>query len=396
MPVKRVSFLTTSYPLSAQSLSGVFVWRLVRALSASVAIEVITPADTDVVKRQTAGGVTVMPCRYAPRHWQRLAHTPGGIPVALNGRPMLRLLLPVLLLSMFAGAFRGAGGSDLLHANWAVCGCIAGLAGFLRRRPVITTLRGDDVTRARRALTDRLLLRLCAALSARIVCVSADMRAWLDAEFPKFAAKTELIENGVDEAFLAMGEGRDYARASGPVRLIAVGSLIPRKGFDQIIHAVGRAAKRIDVTLTIVGSGPEEAALRALVAAERLEKQVILAGAVAAMEIPARLGAADVFVLASHSEGRPNVLVEALASGLPAIATDIPGNRELIDHGHTGLLFRDGEVDDLASEIVRLGGDPELRRGLGTRGRELVLRRGLTWKGCAAKHLALYAAVAAG
>ncbi|MGQ0656502.1 MAG: glycosyltransferase [Chromatiales bacterium] len=395
MTLTRVTVVTTSYPISPGSISGIFVSRLVHALSRSVEVSVVTPADRTSRATAKQGAIAVIPCRYAPRRWQVLAHAPGGIPVALTDKPALKLLLPAMLLSLLIRSLREAGRSNVIHANWAVCGCIAGLAGFIRRRPVVTTLRGEDVTRAAQSFTDRLLLRMCGALSARVICVSTDMREWLRARFPGIARKTELVENGVDGDFLAVGERRVFRHATSPLRLITVGSLIPRKGVDQIIRALIQAGKVSDATLTIVGSGPEQVALQGLVAEKNLGDRVRFIGRVAASDIPGWLADSDIFVLASHSEGRPNVAVEAMATGLPVIASNIPGVTELVEHGQTGLLFRDGDIAGLARCIMDLGRDADLRRRIGMRGRQLILERGLTWTNCAARHLALYQTVLA-
>lgn len=386
----RVTVITTSFPISSGSLSGIFVARLFGEIAKSIDVAVLTPGDSKGSATVRRGALTIIPCNYAPRAWQLLAHAPGGIPAAVGHSPWLKLLIPGLLLSLLWHCNRDSRSSDVLHANWAVCGCIAGIVGAVRDRPVVTTLRGEDVTRAARCWPDRFLLRLCAALSDKIICVSSDMRDWLTTRIPGAVGKTELIENGVDADFLTEGYLRTYVHPGGPVRIVTVGSLVPRKGVDQIIRALARTDGAVDATLTIVGSGPEDAALRALAAAENVDAKVRFAGSLPAEEVSHCLGRADVFVLASHSEGRPNAVLEAMATGLPVIASDISGIRELVRHGQSGLLFRDGDIDQLAACMIDLCGDAERRRTLGMRAHKEVIERGLTWERCAEKHLALY------
>jgi glycosyltransferase involved in cell wall biosynthesis len=89
-------------------------------------------------------------------------------------------------------------------------------------------------------------------------------------------------------------------------------------------------------------------------------------------ELPRWLAGADAFVLPSFTEGHPKALIEAMASGLPCIASDCPGNRSLIRDGETGLLFDPSSAAALARALERALGDPALGRALGRRARTLV------------------------
>ena len=91
------------------------------------------------------------------------------------------------------------------------------------------------------------------------------------------------------------------------------------------------------------------------------------------------LGRADALVLASYQEGRPNVVLEAMAARLPVIASDIPGTTELVSHNETGLLFQPGDVEGLAAQIDSLRDDLALRSRLGEAGRAFVVENELNW-----------------
>src|SRR5262249_44902409 len=182
--------------------------------------------------------------RYAPRRLQTLAHAPGGIPVALRTRKWAFLLVPGFLLAMFASCLRLGRSIDIIHANWAICGCIAGLAGRLLCVPVITSLRGDDITRAQRSFADRLILSLCLHWSHAVVTVIHAIEAWIQERYPHHTSKICTIENGVEDVFLALPAGHNTAPSEPRLRLLTVGSLIARKGVDQIIAAVHRLPER--------------------------------------------------------------------------------------------------------------------------------------------------------
>jgi len=92
-------------------------------------------------------------------------------------------------------------------------------------------------------------------------------------------------------------------------------------------------------------------------------------------DVPRHLAETDVFVLPSRSEGISNALLEAMAHGVPSIATDIPGNRDLIEDGRTGLLVPPDDAKALSEALLRLAGDRSLRETLGRAGRRLVEER---------------------
>ncbi|MGH8637214.1 MAG: glycosyltransferase, partial [Burkholderiales bacterium] len=83
---------------------------------------------------------------------------------------------------------------------------------------------------------------------------------------------------------------------------------------------------------------------------------------------------ADLFALPSHSEGSPNALLEAMAAGMPVVASDVGGVAEIVAHGRTGLLVRRGDTQALAASLQRLAADPDLRRQLGAAARAHVRR----------------------
>jgi len=149
----------------------------------------------------------------------------------------------------------------------------------------------------------------------------------------------------------------------------ALGRIVAIKDYPTLLHAAEELLTRgIDVHVLIVGSGPELAALRELVRASRqLSDRVVFTGV--CDDIPGLLNTMDVFVLPSISEGMSNTLLEAMASGLPVVATDVGGNPEIVENERSGLLFRPGDVKALADRLARLAGDEMLRSELGNAAR---------------------------
>lgn len=385
----HVAIVTTSYPLSPGSTSGIFVSRLVRQLPATIRKTVITPCPDHAATARDEQDIRIQCFRYAPTAWQRLAHRPGGIPAAFHNCRWLLLLLPGMLLAMLIACIRTGRKSDLIHANWSLNGFIAGIAGKLTATPVMTTLRGSDVERLEQSRLQRLVLYACLRLNHRIVTVSEAIRDDVCRRYPRFRARITSIPNGVGNDFLDIP--LDRPRETDSFRITAIGNLSANKRIDTIIRAASRSACSRMLRLNIVGSGPEFDSLRTCARdATANGVEVEFSGSITPDGIPAVLAATDVFVLASRSEGRPNVVLEAMAAGLPVLAADIAGVRELIRHEETGLLFAGGDEHALAAQLDRLLNDVTLRQRLGRAARAFIHDNALTWEQCAASYTALY------
>jgi colanic acid/amylovoran biosynthesis glycosyltransferase len=183
--------------------------------------------------------------------------------------------------------------------------------------------------------------------------------------------KLALVRCGVDpQAFGAVA--RDGA--SGALRVLVVGRLVPGKGYSLLLEALADVVARgHDVTLEIVGEGPAGDALRSRAAALGVDGRVRWLGAVGQDEIRRHYERADAFCLPSFAEGVPVVLMEAMAVQLPVVATRIAGIPELIEDGVGGLLVAPARADELADALARLAASPDLRERLGRAGREAVI-----------------------
>lgn len=368
--------LTTSYPLRDESSAGVFVRRLYENLPEPWQVDVVCPCDASDNVIVSKGRIRVHAVRYAPRRWRVLAQSSGGIAVRLREAPLRLVLVPVLIAALWWRCIVVSRRAHLLHANWAICGAIAALVSLMTRCPVVTTLRGDDVTRAEHSLLDRWLLRLAVRGSATIVCVSEAMALRLREQFPGRSADIRVCFNGVDPSFLFTGR---TSPRPGHLRVVAVGSLIERKGFDILIRALARMKHRDGVSLRVAGEGPERDSLLELSRNYHLLKRVDLHGHIPPSELPDFLKEADVFVLSSRSEGRPNVVVEALASGLPVICSDLPGVKDLVVPGVNGWLVPVEDVAGFAAALDEAYSDPQERERRGNAARARILAASHGW-----------------
>lgn len=388
----NVLVVSTSFPLHKNSVSGIFVERLVRALSKYCILTVITSCASDSSIKASDTPYFLSCFRYAPRSWQVLAHEPGGIFTAIRRNYFLLILVPGLVLSLFFACLLKAKGKQIIFANWSICGFIAGVVGWLRGIPVITTLRGSDVNLVKHSFFNHWLLAFTIALSHRTVTVSAALARVLTHRYPQLAGRIRMIPNGVDDSLLYLE--RLPPRSEVKLRLVFIGNLIPLKGVDTILRAL--AVLPPDISLKIVGEGVQRKALEELGITSGINQQVVFTGALPPESIPTILRESDALILASHSEGRPNVVLESLAAGLTVIATNIEGTSELVIDGQTGLLFPPGDTDALRSCIERLYLDPVLCRRLGERGREWIREQGLFWQNTAAAYAGLFEEVISG
>jgi len=153
--------------------------------------------------------------------------------------------------------------------------------------------------------------------------------------------------------------------------LITIGRLIPLKRIDQIIKIIPQLD---NVKLIVAGDGPEKKPLERLVASLNLRDRVLLTGQVSQEEVPIYLRASDVFVLNSETEGLSHVLLEAMAVGVPIIATGAGGNPEVVEDGVNGLLIPIGDQEKLTEAILRVLQDRELAGEFVKRSRDKAAR----------------------
>mgnify|MGYP001380045090 CR=1 len=361
-------------------------------MPSGILVTIITPASIRVGSPLVRNGVHIFPVRYAPRSMQRLAHEPGGLPVALRHSPLLYVILPLLICQLALKTLWSGRRTRLIHANWAVNGCIAGIAGALTGRPVLTSLRGEDVSRARVRLGAKITLSMALRMSSRIVAVSHDMAVWLRETFPWAAGRISVIENGVAPAFLAIGADRKPSTLSTPL-IVSVGSLIPRKGHCVLIAALALCAD-LPWQLRLIGDGPSQAGLAEQAKALGLAERVHFVGTQAPDLVTKHLAEASLFAFPSLAEGRPNALLEAMATGLPIVASEIDGVTELMVSETTGLLTPPHDEAALALALRTLLTDAAMASRLGVAAHAHIETLGLTWPAAAQRYADLYRALA--
>jgi len=253
---------------------------------------------------------------------------------------------------------------DILHANSSKAGVLGRLAAVAARVPVrIFTVHGwgfqafSGLASALYRWADRVM----SPMTTVTICVGEGERAAGLAARTCREDRTVVIRNAVDVT--AAPKAR---HGSGTPRIITVGRLQAPKDPVTLVRALA-GLKAESFTAVVVGDGPARSLLETEIRRLGLDGAVELAGE--CTNVRERLAAADVFVLSSSQEGLPLSVLEAMAAGLPVVATAVGGIPELVVHGETGLLVPRRDVESLSAALARLIADPALRRRLGAAGR---------------------------
>jgi len=202
-----------------------------------------------------------------------------------------------------------------------------------------------------------------------VIAVSADARAQMLAHGIRAPRGVDVVENGIDLS-------RYPARtpAIGSATIVQVGRLDRIKGQDVLLDALPAVRRAVPAArLLLVGDGPARATLTAQAERLGIADAVEFVGAVD--DVRPFLARAELFVLPSRSEGISLALLEAMATALPVVATDVGGNREVIDSPAVGILVAVDDAGALASGIARLLGDPAGAGAMGRAARAAIAQR---------------------
>ena len=254
---------------------------------------------------------------------------------------------------------------DVVHVHEPLTPSASMYAALAATAPVVATVH---------AYLDRsVVMELAAPVLRRVwrrvrvgIAVSEAAAAFLHRALP--AAVLEIVPNGVDvAAFAAAGPRADLPAGR---RILWVNRLDAQKGFPVALAAFSKVLVEVpDAVLVVVGEGKDREALRLLTASALA--RVNMRGAVENEGIPPYHAASEVFVAAAVGQESFGItLVEAMAAGVPVVASDIPGYREVVADGVEGLLVPPRDPDALAAGLVRILRDPRLAARLGAAGRE--------------------------
>ncbi len=283
---------------------------------------------------------------------------------------------------------------DLTHSFFTVpCGVISLYLKMTKKIPYIISLRGSDVP----GYSERFkfiyfilkpLIKLIWRKSAAVISNSQGLRDLATQTDRK--QKIEVICNGIDVNNFHPDESK---RAKDKFIITLGGTRITaRKGINYLIEALSTLAPKYpNIFLRLVGEGNEKEALTSLIKELNLEKFVDFAGLISRDKIATYYQEASVFVLPSLNEGMSNAMLEALASGLPILATQTGGTEELVEDEINGMIIKMKDAEDLAEKIEMILKNDVLRVQMGLASREKAQE--MSWENVARKYYLLYSRV---
>jgi len=398
----KVLMVTSSYPKRPGDVTAPFIESIARGVAArGHRVDVVLPWHPQL-ERGEDEPVRFHPYRYAPFARWALWGYAQSLEADVRIRPGVYLLAPLVAAALrrrVAERLR-AERYDVVHAHWLVPNAV--LVDDLPRlhgAPLVVSLHGSDVFVAERKRWLRSAARRCLERAGAVTACSGDLhrRALALGAAP---ARTRTVPYGVDlERFRpeAVRPAMREALGTPPGRLLvlAVGRLVEKKGFRHLIDA---AARSPHLHLAIAGEGDLADALRRQ--AEATGASVHFAGALDREAVPTALATADVVAVpsvvdvAGNVDGLPNVLLEALASGRPVVASRVAGIPDVVRDGENGVLVPPGDAGALSEALERLAGDEATRRRLGAAARDDAARH-LTWPAAARAFEESYAQAAA-
>ena len=271
--------------------------------------------------------------------------------------------------------WQAAEGADVVHIHSALAPTVTVLRAALlalaargRRAAVVMHAHGGNIESWLTTPARRLLMQLAMLPAHRVVAVWTAGERALRRVLP--GSRIQLIDNGVPLVDPVSTEPAVGARAPGPPRILYVGLLTPRKGVLDLAAASRILRERgIDHELCLLGGTPDEGPEAEAAVREHLPEWTRLLGTREPSEMPAAYAQADVFCLPSWWEAMPLSVLEAMASSLPVVATDVGDVSRAVQHGRTGLVVPPRDPDRLADALARLLGDAAERRRMGARGR---------------------------
>lgn len=277
----------------------------------------------------------------------------------------------------------------LIHAHWIFPqGTVAVLLGKLFRIPVIVTAHGSDAFLLKGrviGLLKRWTVKQCPIWTSNSRATSGAV------EFDELS-EPHIIPMGVDYQRFVLGDRKSITKQHKLI-LLFVGRLVETKGVANLLKAYALLSEdlRVRTELWIIGDGEEIERLKSLAINYRINDKVVFLGRLPNDKLPDYYAAADIFVSPSMIEGQGVTFLEALASGVPIICSNVGGIGEIIKHGETGLLVSPNDVHELSEAINRLITDRDLRINLSKTGKKTA--EAYDWQSIAEQFISLYSSI---
>ncbi len=372
----NILVFTSLWPNGGQPGFGVFVKNRIAAMARLDGVSVRVVAPIPYFPKRLRFSI-------APERWRRMALIPEREMIDGIETFHPRCLVTPKLGMSFYGRWMASGAEKLvrrLHAEWPIDvvdahyvypdGYAATMLAGRLNIPVVITARGTDVNLFSRMPLIRPMLRKALMRAQGVIAVSDALKRRM-IELGVEAEKIAVVRNGVDREIFYPRDREESRRRLGldaqSQIILTIGALVPLKGIDRLIGAMA-LMRDTNAKLYVIGEGPERDALESRIAKHDLTDRVVLVGARPQMELADWYSAADLFCLASRREGCPNVVIEAMACGLPVVAADVGGVGELISKPNCGRLVSSPTAESFAAEIEAALGENWNREGIAAYG----------------------------
>lgn len=378
-----ILIVTTGYPRYQGDVFGVFVEDLCKGLTEKgIEIAVLAPHEPGLPFYRNENGIDVFRMPYF--FYKPEVAYGSGIPSNLK-KLSCKFQLPFFISAMSFWTFVFSLKYQVVHAQWSVSGVFALMSQWILRRPLVLTFRGSDLN------SKGVLKKISHFVSKRSnvnICVAEAQQQLLE------PVKSELCPNLIDttrfkpvsqQSKNILRERKGYVAED--FLLVFVGYLIPVKRpmfILEVIKSLSPVTK-----LMILGEGELKEPLRKKINELDLGQRVSLPGQVPYHEIHEYFQMADLHIMASESEGRPNVVYQAMACGLPSLATAVGGLPEMIDHDQSGFLL-EPEVKPYMDAIMYLQSHQEIREAYGQRAYQKLIGFGNHKDAVLQQHLKIY------
>ncbi|MFC1630833.1 glycosyltransferase [Pseudomonadota bacterium] len=374
---KKILVLSSTFPRWENDHEPPFVYELSKRLTEKYDVHVLAPHTKGSKTFEILQNMPVHRFKYASERFETLAYN-GGISTNLMLHPLRYLLVLPFILSELFTTIRIIRKEkiDLIHAHWIIPqGLVAIIASALARNHPATliTAHGADVyTR-----TDSLISSLKSFILNRcdyLTVVSQDMSDAVKKLNPK--CNIDIIPMGTDLTDLFVPDEKKREK----LQLIFVGRLVEKKGVKHLIDGINKIQSIYpELTLTIIGHGPEQRALQDYAHTLDLSGKIIFTGGLPQAEIPSYLQRSSIavfpFIQASDGdqEGFGLVLVESMGCGCATITTNLPAVRDIISDRVTGLFIGEKNSNEIAARVSELLEDNILRENLSENGRKYAV-----------------------
>ena len=388
----KVCILTTSYPAFIEDIQSPFVFRFTKGLiQNNVDVDVVCPySKKSKFKNENYSGINIYRFTYFIRKFRNFTEI-GSIPDAMK-TIYGKLQMPFFCIAFLMKSLIISKKSDIIHAQWIIpSGFIGVILKKIYNKPLVVTTRGAELILSSKNKFWRLFLQY--------TINNADFIASNNVEHIKILKslgvsdkKIKFIPNGLDYD-LYKPRSKKIIRKKLNLNLndkiiLYVGYLIERKRVDILINSFKELLKfHPNLKLIIVGDGPLKQNLISLTLNLNLQSNVIFLGKLRSEEVALYMNAADVFSLTSSSEGRPNVVLEALASGLPVITTPVGDVTSFLINNVNAFIV---DPPNFVDKLHKILSSKVLRNKFSKNGLNAVKKANPSWEESAKPYINLY------